>query len=417
MDSLLILGGLLLILTGLVWLVMRAFGTSLLWGWASLLPPLTLGYLFRHWKSARQPLGLCALGFIPLIVGLTMLAGQDSQRMAEIVSLKWLNPDIQAPTELNFTLHGELNGQNFNPQQGELVDGVLMLREGQDFFARREVVIRLAQQASDGPVRLDVLPEDTGSLPEVEINWLLPEQELPEARRLRHGYTLHLDLTPLAPNKLQGDFHLVLPPQFKTTLSGKVELFSNGLRYVQGKVDRSINSRDTIAFILEDYLQRRFITRKVQLSPLPALTFSSNTLDLTVEARINDEQQLIPLQLTKSASNSWLVKDDRYTKLPKELEQTQKVTSPPAVVNVPNVISKPIDRRQRFSLESLLRNPGRYTGLTMRAITERGSQAEGRFRGIDNDGNIVLQQLMKGAGGASFTVEPEQVKSIELLEP
>ena len=32
MDAMLILGGLLLVITGLVWLVMRAFGTSLLWG-------------------------------------------------------------------------------------------------------------------------------------------------------------------------------------------------------------------------------------------------------------------------------------------------------------------------------------------------------------------------------------------------
>ena len=42
MDALLILGGLLLILAGLVWLVMRAFATSLLWGWPSFLPPFTL---------------------------------------------------------------------------------------------------------------------------------------------------------------------------------------------------------------------------------------------------------------------------------------------------------------------------------------------------------------------------------------
>src|SRR5690606_30590229 len=159
-----------------------------------------------------------------------------------------------------------LNGQPFSPQQGELVDGVLTLREGQDFFARREVVIRMPQPVS-GAVNLDVLPTDIGNIPEIEISWLLPEQELPEARRVRHGYTLHLALVPLAPNKLAGDFHLVLPPQFKTTLSGKVELYSNGLRYVDGKVDRSVDSLDTLAFIIEDYLQRRFTTRLVQLSP------------------------------------------------------------------------------------------------------------------------------------------------------
>ena len=48
MDALLILGGLLLILAGLVWLVMLAFSTSLLWGWGSLIPPVTLIYVLRH---------------------------------------------------------------------------------------------------------------------------------------------------------------------------------------------------------------------------------------------------------------------------------------------------------------------------------------------------------------------------------
>lgn len=417
MDSLLILGGLLLILAGLVWLVMRAFGTSLLWGWASLMPPLTLGYLFRHWKSAKQPIGLCALGVIPLVVGLTMLASHDSQRLADILSLQWLKPETSTPAELDFALNGELNGQPFSPQQGELVDGVLTLREGQDFFARREVVIRLPQPVS-GAVNLDVLPTDTGNIPEIEISWLLPEQELPEARRVRHGYTLHLALVPLAPNKLAGDFHLVLPPQFKTTLSGKVELYSNGLRYVDGKVDRSVDSLDTLAFIIEDYLQRRFTTRLVQLSPLPMVAFSSSTIDTTVEARINGELQQVPLQLVKSPRAGWTIKDDRYAKLAKDFK-TPVVTSAtePQKEVLPEIAPRQIDRRSRFSLQRLLRNPGRYYGLAMRAATVRGSQAEGLFRGVDNDGKIVLQQLKNGAGEARFTVDPDQIKTIELLEP
>ncbi|WP_339490577.1 MFS transporter [Pseudomonas sp. EL_65y_Pfl2_R95] len=417
MDSLLILGGLLLILAGLVWLVMRAFGTSLLWGWASLLPPLTLGYLFRHWKSARQPVGLCALGVIPLVVGLTMLASHDGQRLADILSLKWLKPEISAPAALNFALNGELNGQPFNPQQGELMDGVLTLREGQDFFARREVVIRLPER-STGAVNLDVLPTDTGPLPEIEISWLLPEQELPEARRVRHGYTLHLALTPLAPNKLVGDFHLVLPPQFKTTLSGKVELFSNGLRYVDGKVDRRIDSRDTLEFVIEDYLQRRFATREVQLSPLPVIAVSSSTLDFSVEALINGLPQQVPLQLVKSPSGGWSVKGDRYARLAKHT-QAPVVAAPaePAKASVAEVATRQVDRRAGFSLQALLGNPQRYQGLTMHAVTLRGSQIEGRFRQIDNTGRIVLRQVRNGAGEASFTLDPEQVKTLELLEP
>ena len=71
---------------------------------------------------------------------------------------------------------------------------MLSLRQGHDFYAQRELQIRLPAQPL-GALRLDVLPEDGGALPEVELSWLQPEQDRPRARRLR-GYTLHLDLRP-----------------------------------------------------------------------------------------------------------------------------------------------------------------------------------------------------------------------------
>ena len=61
MDALLILGGVLMILSGLVLLVTLAFGTSLLWGLGSLFPPLTLVYVIRYWKRARKALVLAGI--------------------------------------------------------------------------------------------------------------------------------------------------------------------------------------------------------------------------------------------------------------------------------------------------------------------------------------------------------------------
>lgn len=418
MDALLILGGLLLILAGLVWLVVRAFGTSLLWGWASLLPPLTLVYVLRHWRSARQAVALCGLGVIPLVVGLTLLASQDSARLEAIFSLQWLKPELRAPAELSIDLHGELNGHPFAPQHAELIDNVLSLREGQDFFARRELLIRLRKPVT-GALRLDVLPGDEGPLPEVEVSWLQLEQDLPEARRLSRGYTLHLDLQPLPPNKLAGDFHLVLPPQFKTTLSGKVELFSNGLRYRDGKVDRQIDSADTLAYVIEDYLQRRFATRLVQLLDLPEVTLPADSVEMQVEARIDGQLQRLPLRLSKRESRGWAVQGDHFAALPEAASApvaSQTQGAPVSTVSRERA-GRPLDRRLRFSLDGLLRSPNRYQNLAMRVATERGNTAEGRFQGIDPDGRIVIRQRLSGAGEASYSLRPEEVKRIELLEP
>ncbi|MEQ6330904.1 MFS transporter [Ectopseudomonas chengduensis] len=415
MDALLIIGGLVLMLAGLVWLVMRAFATSLLWGWGSLIPPITLIYIVRHWRRARSAVTLIGLGVIPLVVGLTLLASKDAERLAAIVRLDWLKPEVQVPAELAIDLDGELNGQPFRPQQGELIDGVLVLREGLDFFALRELSIRLPQPV-DGPVRIDVLPQDSGNLPEVELSWLLPEQDLPEARRLSRGYTLHLDLQPQEPNRLVGDFHLVMPPRFKTSLSGRVELYRDRLRYVDGKVDTRYDSNDTIAHLLQDYLQRRFATRDVRELKLPVFTFEGDTLELQIDAQIDGRNERLPIRLHKRSEQGWMVEGDRFPVLPsvtaKQPAQQIEATA------VEERLSRPVDRRQRFSLARLQRNPEQYRNLSMRLSRASGGTVEGRFVGVDDDGSIRLsQQMGSGGGQASFSFKPEEIGRLELLEP
>ncbi|MBG0841111.1 MULTISPECIES: MFS transporter [Pseudomonadaceae] len=415
MDALLIIGGLVLMLAGLVWLVMRAFATSLLWGWGSLIPPITLIYIMRHWRRARSAVTLIGLGVIPLVVGLTLLASKDAERLAAIVRLDWLKPEVQVPAELAINLDGELNGQPFRPQQGELIDGVLVLREGLDFFALRELSIRLPQPV-EGPVRIDVLPQDSGNLPEVELSWLLPEQDLPEARRLSRGYTLHLDLQPQEPNRLVGDFHLVMPPRFKTSLSGRVELYRDRLRYVDGKVDTRYDSNDTIAHLLQDYLQRRFATRDVRELKLPVFTFEGDTLELQVDAQIDGRNERLPIRLHKRAEQGWVVEGDRFPALP-SVAVKQPVQQIEATA-VEERLSRPVDRRQRFSLARLQRNPEQYRNLSMRLSRASGGTVEGRFVGVDDDGSIRLsQQMGSGGGQASFSFKPEEIGRLELLEP
>ena len=415
MDALLILGGLLLMLAGLVWLVMLAFSTSLLWGWGSLIPPVTLIYVLRHWRRARKAVVLMALACIPLVVGMVLMASRDSARLEAILSLRWLQEPVQAPAELEIRLHGKLNGQPFKPQYAELIDGVLSLREGEDFFARREVKIRLPA-GSKAPLRLDVLPGDEGPQPEVEISWLLPEQDLPEARRLSKGYTLHLDLQALPPNKLQGDFHLVLPPSFETSLSGRLELFADRLRYKDGRLDTQYDSRETLARVIEDHLQRRFATRLVQLTALPEVSFPASRLTLTVQARINGAEQTLELVLEKGA-RGWQVQGDRFPALAER--RAAEPTMPAAEVAPAAEPARPsLDRRQRFSLARLQRNPEQYRNLAMRVSKAGGGTVEGRFVGLDHEGNVQLSlQMGRGGGQAGFSFAPQEIGRIELLEP
>ena len=416
MEALLILSGLLLMLFGLVWLIMLAFGRSLFWGLGSLFPPLTLVYVVRYWRTARKAVLLASLGVIPMVVGVVLLASNDPVRFEQIISLDWLASTPQAPQELQINLHGELSAEPFAPQHAELVDGLLSLREGQDFFARREVNIRVPVMA-DGSVRLNVLPTDAQPMPEVEISWLLPEQDLPEARRLNKGYTLYLDLKPVPPNKLRGGFHLVLPAQFNTALNGEIELFTDQLRYVDGQVDRHFDSRDTITYVLKDYLQRRFNSRAVQIVKLPAFTFPANSLELEVAALVDGQPQQLSVLLSKSEPQGWSVQGDQFIRVPAVVEV--QVAAPPSITEAVKVAPTPSigDRRLRFSLERLQRQPQRYVNLLMRVITVHGSAAQGRFVELNSLGRIVLRRELNGPGEASYILRPDEISQIELLEP
>lgn len=413
MEALLILGGLLLILAGFVWLVSQAFATSLLWGLGSLVPPVTLAFVFSHWRVARKTLILSSLGLIPLIVGLSLLASRDSERLEAIFSLRWL--PAQEQPDLAMGIRGQLNGRKFTPQQGEFINGVLTLREGQGFYARQEVTIRLREPV-EGALRIDVLPDDLGSLPEVEIAWLNPEQELPETRRLGRGYTLHLNLEPVAPNKLSGDFHLVLPPQYETSLTGTVELYTNRLRYLNGQVDRRHDSRETLAFVIEDYLQRRHASTDVALQSIPAVTLPADELDVQVQASVKGEIRPFTLRLSKG-NQGWHVKGDDYPPLAiatAEIATPQREAADPAVAAKPQSRS---DKHPAFSMEQVLRSPGHYLNRSMRAHTERGGVAEGRFAGLDGEGNLMIKRVIRGPGEATYNLAPGEIVLLELLEP
>ena len=413
MDALLILAGLLLFITALVWLVVRAFDVGLLWGWGSLIPPVTLLFVLLHWRKARTPVVLAGLAAGTLVVGLAQMAANQPERLAQLFSLQWMHP-VPPAGDLDIQLSGEMNGQRFNPQQAELINGVLSLREGQDFYARRELIIRLPEQP-DGAVKLDVLPQDRQAVPAIEMNWLLPEQDLPEARLIQRGYSLHLDLQPVGKNKLAGDFHLGLPARFKTSLSGRLEVYTDRLRYRDGKLDARHDSRETLHYVIEDYLQRRFKTTEVALSALPPLRFDEQQLPLEITAQIDQNPVQLSIVLEKDPERGWLVPSDRYP--PLKAAPTSPREALPAVSEEPKPVQVVLDRRLRFSLPRLLRNPSRYENLLMRVQSERGSTAQGRFVGISKTGELIIRSQVEGAGEASFNLLPDEILQIELLEP
>ncbi|MGP3789620.1 MFS transporter [Pseudomonas sp. B392_1p] len=411
MDALLILGGLLLIMLCLVWLSLRAFSVSVGWGIASLVPPLGLAFAWRHWSRGRLPLFIGALGCVVLFSGLSQLASRDTERLRAILSLQWLQPP---QAQLQTTLQGQLWGEKFKPEQGELINGVLRLREGRDFFARRELLIRLPQGEEEQTLRLDILPQDHVDVPVVEISRLLPEQNLPEAHHLEQGYTLHLHLQRKAPNRMVGDLHLALPAPYQTRLTGRVELFTDHLRYREdGQVDTHFDSEDTVLHVIGDYLQRRFVQPEVEVLSISGLDWSAQYLDVHVRVKMGARTVRLPLKMQKHPNHGWQVLGDRYPELP------VTATRPPASVQLNEQRLRSIASPQMssdFSLERLQAAPGDFTNRRLRVQTLRGHVAEGVFLGLDEEGRMQIRQVRGGPGEVRFNLATQEIQRIELLQ-
>lgn len=421
MVALLILGGFLLIGLGLLWLVVLAFKVSLLWGFGSFFPPITLLFIVRCWSVARKAVVFTALGLVPLTAGVTQLANEDASKVDALLNLSWLQHTAEdTQTKMRIDLHGELYGQPFQPHYGELIDEVLVLREGRDFFAQRELRIALPRRLVSQAVktlRLDVLPQDTGDLPEIEIMWLQAEQALPEARRLSRGYTLHLDLLRQAPNTLQGDFHLVLPPHFKTSMSGDVQLLTDRLHYIGEEVDRKYDAISTLEYVIEDYLQRRFAVENAVVEPFETSMPLVSPIGITVTADILGQQRTIFVRLIKDTKKGWVVEGDQYPKYAAGPQHSAATVSEEHAAALDLNDKRRNDRRMRFSLQRLLVNPAQYQNLQMHVQTVYGNQVTGRFVGLDAEGALVIEREVKAPGTVSFTLLANEISQITLLEP
>src|SRR5690606_26780157 len=133
-----------------------------------------------------------------------------------------------------------------------------------------------------------------------------------------------------------------------TSLTGRVQLYRNGLRYQDGKVDRRVDSQDTLAHVIEDYLQRRFATRDVRLEQVPQVVFPITELDLEVEAHIDGKPENLPIRLSKSADRGWAVPGDRFPVLPAPAAAETPVQAQVTAAERP-ALTRPVDRRLRFS--------------------------------------------------------------------
>jgi hypothetical protein len=78
MGMILVIVGTVIYLIGGIWLIVKAFQESILWGLGSLFIPLVgLVFAIMHWAECKKPFLYALAGFVLIILGTVMMPHPD----------------------------------------------------------------------------------------------------------------------------------------------------------------------------------------------------------------------------------------------------------------------------------------------------------------------------------------------------
>jgi hypothetical protein len=174
-------------------------------------------------------------------------------------------PAAAAPLEIpDGPASGRLHGGAFTVEDASLEEGVLELRQGQDFFPDRAVMIFLPL---DGEEK-EVVPEGRTwtiecdrhwrpGVAHVHAKWREAGEKLPTHDSITCGYRLRLELGEETPGKtLPGRIRLVAP-ELGVDLGGRFEATIEGFRLVDGEPDLGQDDVDTARVVARRWLAER----------------------------------------------------------------------------------------------------------------------------------------------------------------
>ena len=221
MEALLILGGVVLLGLGWLWLVIAAVrlsvGRMLL---ALVCAPLTL--VLRGLGYPLWPRLLLLAGLLGLLTGSVLLHVNHPERLQMLLSGRWA-----VEPEASSDLRGSIMGQPFAPNRIIWRGEDLVFEEGPPDRVRRSLTIRFAsaRELLRAPV-IERLPGDQGAWPELILRWHTGALSEPGLRRVPGDYSLSLDFAKPVAGRVEGRIHLHLPTIHSTWLTGQVLLSS-----------------------------------------------------------------------------------------------------------------------------------------------------------------------------------------------
>ena len=124
---------------------------------------------------------------------------------------------------------GMLHGQDFVLEQAKIFNGVLELRQGEDFFPDRGVVLFLfldEDQEFDGlSVSIDASGEGSRDNPtcHVHMKYQVNGKDVPETETFMSDFSMRLEFGDRSDGKIPGKIYLCLPDEDRSVIVGSFE--------------------------------------------------------------------------------------------------------------------------------------------------------------------------------------------------
>lgn len=168
----------------------------------------------------------------------------------------------------NTPVAGTVHGRRFTPDKVTLENGVLTIRQGKDFFADLEVQIFL-QDLEKGAVpegKSITITSDDGISQGIFVKWREKGKEIPEVAHTWNGYTLRLSFgKEETKGVLPGKIFLSLPGKLDTELQGHFSAQIEGYRLVNGEVDLTSDSNETLDEVALRYLKKKHPGKEISI--------------------------------------------------------------------------------------------------------------------------------------------------------
>ena len=174
-----------------------------------------------------------------------------------------VNPDSSTPPEKpaeaaipNKPVTGRIKGQPFLIGRAVLNNGKLELRQGEDFFADRDITVSLPRQDSYANRTISVSESSGFDAPQISISYKVEGKNLPESEFISSPYRMQLEFGTPTEVGIPFGIDLSIPGSPQTQAKGQFFAAFTEVRVVDGKVDLTLDTFDTLRFAARTWLKQ-----------------------------------------------------------------------------------------------------------------------------------------------------------------